>query len=404
MATMSRTPLVNWSVLIGWECACGCRNTALLGSVRIDRGCGSASVTLIQTFQLRQLDRGFAIKTDPSTSLVATIRQVCLSEGEKPMTATNGGCRRSRLTAVLISVAVVTLALSSCAETERPQLSASAQDASQRLVALSSRIMGNEVERSAGALVAFHQLQSRVADCMLERGHVYTPPRFVNYWEGLAAQPSHGATSLLDPLDNDLGIAVQKSSPAVLYFARNGLAGSDEVKSRAYEDALDHCGQLGGGGSSDAPAAALRLRTDLDIWIEETTGGIGYEHAPYRSCMAEQDFDVVNNAELYEYVAARFPSPLESPAGGTGTEDWQAAVQLEQRAAAADATCRADIVDSGLQLVAADLGDWIAAHESDLGQLDASWTALVREAQSLPQWPRVERTLIMNQSAEPPSA
>lgn len=298
--------------------------------------------------------------------------------------------------ALLGSSLALAIALSACAEQELPELSPSAESGSEQLAEVNLRIRGDAVERSAGGLVAFHRMQSRVRECMAEHGEVYTFPRYVNYWAGLAIQPSHGPTSLLDPLDTDLGIAEQKSSPAVLYFATNGFGEGGEPRSPEFEAALDRCGHAGDSAHQTTPDVASDLEQGLASWVTQTTSEIGYRNAPYRECITAAGFEFTNNADLYEWVGSRFPSPLESPAAaGEASDAWKAAVELERRAAAADNECRADIVEEGMTLIEPGLDDWVASHEAELAAVDAAWADMVREAVQYPQWERVESGLAL---------
>lgn len=282
------------------------------------------------------------------------------------------------------------LAMSSCGSTLSTEPSPEAAAYSDQLSDLYARINGDAVERSAGALVAFDRMQSKVAECMANRGHEYSAPRFVNYWEDLAPRPTHGASSLLDPLSEDFGIADQKSSSAVLYFAENGFNDGGPTPSRAFEEALDACGHAGDNAYVDIPPDVWQLRVELDNFVETATNGLGYKTENYSKCLMEHGLEGKYNSDLYTYVAARFPSPLESPAAnGSASEAWQEAVDLEREVAQIDVSCRVDIFNEGMQLVGPRLDEWISSHSEELEAVEDAWSARVQQASELPQWPRV---------------
>lgn len=238
-------------------------------------------------------------------------------------------------------------------------------------------------------------MQSKVAECIEDRGHVYDYPQYVNYWDGLAVTESHGSASLLDPIGEDFNSAAQLGSSAVRHYSGDGLDGTGEMRSPAFEGALDRCNSAGDGAHEPVPPEVYELSTKLDVFLKAETNNLGYELGRYSTCLAKKGFDFRSPWDLSEWVGAQFPPPPETPyAGEPGTDAWNEAVELERAAAAADAACRVDILEEGMLMVGPKLDEWTASHQTELEQIDQIWASWVEEAQTKPQWSQVRGGLV----------
>lgn len=249
-----------------------------------------------------------------------------------------------------------------------------------------AQIAGTATQREAEHYVVFKELNSAYETCMNDQGidftaeyHTlfagYRPNGTSGVWMGaLNRKPSETALANAAAYRDDMRGQLPADERSAAFVAAQ--AKCDATTS----DSADQQVVLGEPGGVDLEAEFTTMLTG----VEEKLGDI----APYTTCMQKAGIDYTTKSDgeqgwagLYLYLTAQMPTPPLSAEASDTT--WQAYLDLERRALAADATCRAAKYAEGLALLAPRIVTFRERYASQLQASQASWTSKLKNAQAL---------------------
>jgi hypothetical protein len=180
--------------------------------------------------------------------------------------------------------------------------------------------------------------------------------------------------------------------PSDFYLA-NAEAGHDDQtgnltadeQTREFQKAQDACDDTN--AFTDSPAGEPEIEAlqaeyfEILSDVEKQLGPI----APYTACMEDAGIDYISDSDgeegwggLYIYLGSQMPRP---PLPGEEADDsWLDYLDLEARALAADAECRAGQYERGLELLGPMLRDFRSRNADQLRASSQMWEAYVARA------------------------
>lgn len=127
----------------------------------------------------------------------------------------------------------------------------------------------------------------------------------------------------------------------------------------------------------------LEELTGMLTGVERQLGPIG----PYTECMKEVGIDYTSASDgeegwlgLYMYLSTQMPRPPLP--GEDAAEAWLQYLDMEERTLAADAECRVDQYEKGLELLGPRLADFREANANGLQAASQNWEKFVTRARA----------------------
>lgn len=300
---------------------------------------------------------------------------------------------RWRMGAAAGIAVLVPLGMTSCADPSQPESPRAITSTS--LNAVYQRILGDSTKRRAGKLISYHKEQDAAVTCLRDAGFSYTPPPFVDPPTGYASSlgpetwfTSLKSTSIINPVYYTY-TAERAAAEAGQEPPNPGYENLDEAGKRAYSAALEICNNRGNNGTdSPFPAGATALLEKfMDILRQvENSSQMKALTDTYAPCMAQAGFNVTNPQDLWDQIGPLFFHQHPAGAGVPASTGWGAAVARDRAAAAADSSCRGDVLERSLLLLAGPLATFVAEQASELTLVDQRWEQLIERASSYPEW------------------
>ncbi|MBV1852906.1 hypothetical protein [Catellatospora tritici] len=213
-------------------------------------------------------------------------------------------------------------------------------------------------------------LQQGIAECMRRAGFGYPtiPPQHL-----AAPIVVVGDLTSVAPLGADFRIAAYRRS--VAEAADRTRRADTSPKTEAAYAAIGRCGSAVQTPESFAPSGREQLASELERMLValEREPAAAAKLAAYGGCMRHAGFDASDYTQLYQLIEATFPDASAGWAELAADPRWAAAEDFEHRAAAADATCRAELHHHVMAAAQPVLAGFEARHAVALAALRRAW-------------------------------
>ncbi|GHJ50227.1 hypothetical protein Cs7R123_75690 [Catellatospora sp. TT07R-123] len=256
------------------------------------------------------------------------------------------------------------------------------------LVATYERINGTVAQRAAVEVLTYSAYQQPMKDCMAKEHFSYTPPPFAPAGAARTLLPFE-VSAVVEPGASQLLTSVAASVEATTAEEEYSNPGFDKLppeKRQQYSDQLVYCeppaesyeGKFVPEASLDLDAQFLELlrRVGEDPAIESAMLGYG-------PCMAKQGIPANDLGELYAAVREKFNDHGRPVSPKTFPGPWKQAIEFQDRAVAADRTCRTSVWQLAMARARAELSGFTADHEGDLNALGAKWVETGKQGEAV---------------------
>jgi hypothetical protein len=190
------------------------------------------------------------------------------------------------------------------------------------------------------------------------------------------------------PLRSDFGVGARIQRLAAAGEPVNpGLAAASSAEERdRWWTALENCQtEAARGNSLVSPPGQEQLEERFVAALQAVQDRVLPDlPAEYATCMQAAGIDARDLAETYLEVSRAYPAvSYEEPSDVTKLPGWADAVAFEEKAAAADAACRADYVDVAMAAATRELTDFAAANKTPLSAHAVAWNDAGRQLTAL---------------------
>ena len=270
-----------------------------------------------------------------------------------------------------------------------------AADVATRLVDLYEQVNGSLKQRAAVEKLTYIAYQGAIEHCLSQAGYRYSPPPFVNPYEGRAhLRLSIDLPALIEPgaanhLDIEAETARAAQAEARVAAHRNPeyehLSGAER---RRYSDQVTKC-EPPTDTYVDAfvPRASLELDAPLGERLREVQDSSSVRTASqsYATCLRDHGVSATSLGALEKQVRAMFePQPGAAVAGGLSLR--QEAEEFQHKASEADAECRHNTWVTAMTELKPVLATFTEEHADALRSLTEAWaTVETRAEQSRPE-------------------
>lgn len=277
--------------------------------------------------------------------------------------------------------AAMTVALSGCG-TPNSTVEAGAPTSAQAFDATIAKVYGTTPQRAAAAEAGWLRTQLAVQECMSGKGLEYTPAPYQQLPDTGVAP---GDLLAFAPARTDFGVARRvQAFAAAGDFAQPALAGASEETADKFAAAVSECatGDIQDAGNPKGQEVLDgQLVAALSVVEKKVLPDLA---GTYKTCLAGKGFPAANLSDLYVKVEQKFPPiSYEHKSDATKAPGWAEAVEFEKKAAAADAGCRADAVDTALMAAEPALAEFTARNSAAIEQVAAGWAAAEHDVAEL---------------------
>ncbi len=317
-------------------------------------------------------------------------------------TVTRG--RAVRLLAVLGVLAL----LGGCGTQQAAISSADEATTTSLLQALYSDTIGTAADREAVAVLQFDALHRPITECMARAGFDSPVPRYVDEYPGVKTLYPDFIDAVV-PVDSSFvdqeGLGRSAAVSRAMADGQTGettiptnpaykqLAGS---KQAAFTDQLARCtpGPSAYAGFGE-PQASRTLSGELVALVKTSLArddrAVSLARG-YADCMSKAGFKVRSRDDLIQAIDAEYAAiqGTRSFQEATGSDAWRAEQDRERAAASADASCRSDLHNQAMAVLATPLKTFRNQHADQIAALADQW-AQVRSnaAAARATWPKL---------------
>ncbi|MEU8075918.1 hypothetical protein AB0B31_10750 [Catellatospora citrea] len=218
--------------------------------------------------------------------------------------------------------------------------------------------------------------QDGIAACMAQAGFGYTKTPS----QGQAGGPhTPGNLTTLAPLGaRDFGITdAQWAAAWIVHMFKQPGAKVLHDDTPQYARSLRDCTSSIGSPEPFTPTHAVDLAGQLEAMFTaiEARPEVAAKLAAYGDCITASGFAAADYVSLYALVRDKFAQVSDGWAQFSQSQHWKDAMAYEQRAAAADTTCRADLRRTAMQIAAPQLVEFTNANAAQLQQAATEWAA-----------------------------
>jgi hypothetical protein len=245
---------------------------------------------------------------------------------------------------------------------------------------IADSVFGTPEERLASEKAASDKFQNDLARCMSAVGSVYTkgqPPR-----QAGGNQAPGDLDSLAESGNTSFGIADAVRATAEIVDARDpAYAKMTAAERDAQGKALSTCfTKVDKPSGEPGPAVTTKLARELVLMFEaiEKQPAVREARASYGACMNDAGFKTTSYLDTYLAAKAKYPDRNAGWAALQKDPKWADAVAFEQKAAAADTSCRQPVIDQATAAAQPQLTAFAIEHATDLTAAETAWTALTR--------------------------
>lgn len=278
-------------------------------------------------------------------------------------------------TRAVLAALAVTAALAGCAPqaTAADQAAAPATDTARATYdQIIDNVYGTPEQRRAAAEAGWLRTQLAIASCMAKTGQQYKPAPFQPLPDTGVAP---GDILAFAPAREDFGVGRRVQALAAAGDTiQPALAGATTDQAAKYTQAVSGCAT---GDITDAgnPKGQEVLDGQLVATLTEVERAATPTLADdYPTCLAKHGLTAINLSQLYVKVEQAYPPiSYDQKSDATKAEGWAEAMAGELKAAAADASCRADAVEVALTAAKPVLTRFAVDHSSDLAAVAAGW-------------------------------